>query len=76
MTQVKIRFPDAMETSLITLCGIAVDARTEPTILGDRTATEAFEAAPRGSKPASRMTQLVPPVPDMSRYVRYEIVGT
>lgn len=39
-------------------------------------AAEAFEAAPCGSKLASRMTQLVPPVPDMSRYVRYEIVGT
>lgn len=39
-------------------------------------AAEAFEAAPCGSKLASRMTQLVPPVRDMSRYVRYEIVGT
>lgn len=43
MTQVKIRFPGAMETSLITLYGIAVDARVEPTILGDRMAAEAFE---------------------------------
>jgi O-methyltransferase involved in polyketide biosynthesis len=43
VTRVEIRFPDAMETSLITLYGIATDARIEPTILGDRMAAEALE---------------------------------
>ncbi len=43
MSQVTVRFPDAMETSLITLYGIAMDARIEPTILGDTMAAEAFE---------------------------------
>jgi O-methyltransferase involved in polyketide biosynthesis len=43
VTRVEIRFPEAMETSLITLYGIATDARIEPTILGDRMAAEAFE---------------------------------
>jgi O-methyltransferase involved in polyketide biosynthesis len=43
MTQVTVRLSDAMETSLITLYGIAMDARIEPTILGDTMAAEAFD---------------------------------
>ena len=43
MTQVKVRLPDAMETSLIMLEGLALDARSEPTILGDRLALQAFQ---------------------------------
>lgn len=43
MTQVKVRLPDAMETSLIMLYGLAMDARSEPTILGDTLAARAFE---------------------------------
>jgi len=43
VAQVQVRLADAMETSLITLYGTAVDARIEPTILGDRMAAEAFE---------------------------------
>jgi O-methyltransferase involved in polyketide biosynthesis len=42
MTQVKVRLPDAMETSLIMLYGLAMDARAEPTILGDAMAEQAF----------------------------------
>jgi O-methyltransferase involved in polyketide biosynthesis len=43
MTQVKVRLPGAMETSLIMLYGLATDARAEPTILGDTVAAEAFQ---------------------------------
>jgi O-methyltransferase involved in polyketide biosynthesis len=43
VSQVTVRFPDAMETSLITLYGIAMDARIQPTILGDTMAAQAFE---------------------------------
>jgi O-methyltransferase involved in polyketide biosynthesis len=43
VTQVKIRLADAMETSLIMLYGLAMDARAEPTILGDTMAAQAFE---------------------------------
>jgi O-methyltransferase involved in polyketide biosynthesis len=43
MTQVKVRLSDAMETSLITLYGTAMDARIEPTILGDTMAAEVFQ---------------------------------
>ncbi|MQA85350.1 MAG: class I SAM-dependent methyltransferase [Streptosporangiales bacterium] len=43
MTQVKVRLTDAMETSLIMLYGLAMDAHAEPTILGDTMAAQAFE---------------------------------
>jgi O-methyltransferase involved in polyketide biosynthesis len=43
MTQVEVQLPDAMETSLIMLYGLATDATTEPTILGDTVAAEAFQ---------------------------------
>ncbi|QUH03807.1 class I SAM-dependent methyltransferase [Saccharopolyspora erythraea] len=43
MTQVGVRLTDAMETSLIMLYGLAMDARTEPAILGDAMALRAFE---------------------------------
>lgn len=43
MTQVKVQLGDAMETSLIMLYGLAMDARAEPTILGDTVAAQAFE---------------------------------
>jgi O-methyltransferase involved in polyketide biosynthesis len=43
MAQVKVRLGEAMETSLITLYGKAIDARTSPTILGDTMSAEAVE---------------------------------
>lgn len=43
MTQVKVQLPDAMETSLIMLYGLAMDAKAEPPILGDMIAARAFE---------------------------------
>jgi O-methyltransferase involved in polyketide biosynthesis len=43
MEQVKVRLDEAMETSLLTLYGKAVDARREPTILGDTMAAAAIE---------------------------------
>lgn len=43
MTQVKVRLDKAMETSLITLYGKAIDARMTPTILGDQMAAQAIE---------------------------------
>lgn len=43
MTQVEVRLDNAMETSLIMLYGLAMDARAEPTILGDTIAAQAFE---------------------------------
>jgi O-methyltransferase involved in polyketide biosynthesis len=43
MTQVKVRLSGAMETSLIMLYGLAMDARIEPTILGDTTAADVFQ---------------------------------
>jgi O-methyltransferase involved in polyketide biosynthesis len=43
MAQVRVRLTDAMETSLIMLYGLAMDARSEPTILGDTMAAQAFE---------------------------------
>lgn len=43
MTQVKVQLPEAMETSLIMLEGLAMDARSQPTILGDRMAEQAYE---------------------------------
>lgn len=43
MTQVKVRLTDAMETSLIMLYGLAMDARAEPSILGDTVATQGFD---------------------------------
>lgn len=42
MTPVKVRLPDAMETSLIMLYGLAIDARAQHTILGDTLAEQAF----------------------------------
>ena len=43
MTQVKVQLTDAMETSLIMLYGLAMDAHAKPTILGDTLAAQAFE---------------------------------
>ena len=43
MSQVKVTLPDAMETSLIMLYGLATDARAHPSILGDTIAAEAFD---------------------------------
>jgi O-methyltransferase involved in polyketide biosynthesis len=43
MTQVKVQLTDAMETSLIMLYGLAMDAQAKPTILGDTMAAQAFE---------------------------------
>lgn len=43
MTQIKVRLTEAMETSLIMLYGLALDARSEPTILGDTMAAQAFD---------------------------------
>lgn len=43
MTQTKVRLTDAMETSLIMLYGLAMDARAEPTVLGDTMAAQAFD---------------------------------
>jgi O-methyltransferase involved in polyketide biosynthesis len=43
MTRVKVRLPDSMETSLIMLYGLAMDAAAEPTILGDTMARQAFQ---------------------------------
>lgn len=43
MTQVKVQLAEAMETSLITLYGKALDARHDPTILGDTMAAEAVD---------------------------------
>jgi O-methyltransferase involved in polyketide biosynthesis len=43
MTRFKVGLTDAMETSLIMLYGLAMDARAEPTILGDTMAAEAFD---------------------------------
>jgi O-methyltransferase involved in polyketide biosynthesis len=43
MTQVEVALPDAMETSLIMLYGLALDARADPTILGDEIAAQAFD---------------------------------
>ena len=43
MTQVKVRLDKAMETSLITLYGKAIDARMTPSILRDQMAAQAVE---------------------------------
>ncbi len=43
MTQVKVVLPDAMETSLIMLYGLAMDARANPSILGDSIAAHACD---------------------------------
>jgi O-methyltransferase involved in polyketide biosynthesis len=43
MAQVKVQLAEAMETSLITLYGKAVDARLNPTVLGDTMAAQAVE---------------------------------
>src|SRR6185437_14873032 len=43
MVQVTVRLADAMETSLITLYGKAIDARMNPTVLGDTMAARAVE---------------------------------
>lgn len=43
MTQIKVQLAEAMETSLITLYGKALDARRSPTILGDTMAAEAVD---------------------------------
>ncbi|MBV8931856.1 MAG: class I SAM-dependent methyltransferase [Kutzneria sp.] len=43
MTQVKVRLDKAMETSMITLYAKAIDARMNPTILGDQMALRAIE---------------------------------
>jgi O-methyltransferase involved in polyketide biosynthesis len=43
MALVKVRLAEAMETSLITLYGKAIDARLNPTILGDTMAAQAVE---------------------------------
>lgn len=43
MAQVKVQLADAMETSLITLYGKALDARQTPTVLGDTMAAQAVE---------------------------------
>lgn len=43
MAQVKVQLAEAMETSLITLYGKAIDARLNPTVLGDTMAAQAIE---------------------------------
>jgi hypothetical protein len=43
MTQVKVGLTEAMETSLITLYGKAVDARTNRPVLGDTMAAQAVD---------------------------------
>ncbi|MGH3795902.1 MAG: class I SAM-dependent methyltransferase [Pseudonocardiaceae bacterium] len=43
MGQVKVRLDEARETSLITLHGKAVDARLNPTVLGDTMSAQAVE---------------------------------
>lgn len=43
MAQVKVHLPDAMETSLIMLYGLALDARAKPTLLGDGMAAQAVQ---------------------------------
>jgi O-methyltransferase involved in polyketide biosynthesis len=43
MADVKVRLDKAMGTSLIMLYGLALDARTNPTVLGDTTAAQAFD---------------------------------
>lgn len=43
MAQLNVQLPDAMETSLIMLYGLAMDARAEPTMLGDAIAAQAFD---------------------------------
>lgn len=43
MAQVKVRLDEAMETSLITLYGKALDARMNPSVLGDTMAVQAVE---------------------------------
>jgi hypothetical protein len=50
MTQVKVQLSDAMETSLIMLYGLAMDAHAEPTILGDTVAARAFDGALGGAQ--------------------------
>lgn len=40
---VRVRLDEAMGTSLIMLYGLALDARSDPSILRDRVATEAFD---------------------------------
>jgi O-methyltransferase involved in polyketide biosynthesis len=40
---VQVRLADAMETSLITLYGKAIDARSNPTVLGDTMAAQAVK---------------------------------
>ena len=43
MEQVKVRLDEAMETSLLTLYGKAIDARRQPSILGDTMAVAAID---------------------------------
>ncbi|GAA4979254.1 class I SAM-dependent methyltransferase [Actinopolymorpha pittospori] len=43
MEQVKVRLDEAMETSLLTLYGKAIDARRKPSILGDTMAVAAID---------------------------------
>ena len=43
MSGVKVRLDNAMGTSLVMLYGLALDARTDPTILGDTVAAQAFD---------------------------------
>jgi O-methyltransferase involved in polyketide biosynthesis len=43
MAQVKVRLHEAMETSMITLYGKAIDARLNPSVLGDTMAAQAIE---------------------------------
>ncbi|HZE37560.1 MAG TPA: class I SAM-dependent methyltransferase [Stackebrandtia sp.] len=43
MTKFKVHLPDAMETSMIMLYGLAADARSAPSILADKVAAAAFD---------------------------------
>jgi O-methyltransferase involved in polyketide biosynthesis len=61
MTQVRVRLDKAMETSLITLYGKAIDARMTPTILGDEMAVQAIEKIDYDFSRLKAMIQRVAP---------------